>query len=252
MKRLLMSTFVIALFLFVSNVSAKSSGNWQYQTNPEEYDTMSLVTYTTELAQIIEEEKNTAQEIAQEQSKIDSLKQLLAQTNAKIDATIKEKYTVLGITEQDVLNAESEIREIKGNLELLLGLTPEELMRRKNEIDDNEARIAALKEKPVSYLWRVRDQIRELDNLLARVKANLPDQTLEYTVELNRSKRDCLYRIAGKDAVYDDASRWPELYRANKDQIDRGYNRYKRNSEDPKYDRPQDLIFPGQVFDIPR
>jgi len=46
---------------------------------------------------------------------------------------------------------------------------------------------------------------------------------------------DCLWKIANSIAVYGDASRWPEIYEANRDQI-----------SDP------DLIYPNQVFSIPR
>ena len=53
-----------------------------------------------------------------------------------------------------------------------------------------------------------------------------------YKVVYNRSKRDCLWRIAHK--VYKRAQLWPLIYMANKDQI-----------KDP------DIIFPGQSFIIP-
>ncbi len=46
---------------------------------------------------------------------------------------------------------------------------------------------------------------------------------------------DCLWKIASYISVYNDASQWPKIYEANKDKI-----------KDP------DLIYPGQVFTIPR
>ncbi|MDP6418067.1 MAG: LysM peptidoglycan-binding domain-containing protein [Candidatus Krumholzibacteria bacterium] len=48
-------------------------------------------------------------------------------------------------------------------------------------------------------------------------------------------KGECLWRIAGYWEVYDNAVEWTKIYEANKDQI-----------KDP------DLIYPKQVFDIPR
>ncbi len=246
------AAFTAMLMMIVALFSTVSAQNWRYQKTAEEYDTMSLETYQIELTQAQQRENSAKGKIAEEQRIIDSLKLRLTELDNQIAATIKEIYDILGITEDDVLAAEAEIRDIRRNLELLLGLYPEELQKRAREIAENEARINALKQKTVSYLWKVRDQIRDLESLLAQVKAKLPDQILSYEVRLNPGKRDCLYRIAGFSEVYEDATRWPELYRANKDQIDRSYNRYKRNAEDPKYDRPQDLIFPGQVFDIPR
>lgn len=46
---------------------------------------------------------------------------------------------------------------------------------------------------------------------------------------------DCLWKIASYLTVYGDASKWPEIYEANKDKI-----------------RDPDLIYPGQIFVIPR
>lgn len=55
-----------------------------------------------------------------------------------------------------------------------------------------------------------------------------------YTVRLIPERRDCLWRIAEYKFIYGDPWKWPIIYKANKDQI-----------KDP------DLIYPGQVFDIP-
>lgn len=256
MKRLIMMALLVAFVGGVVNtVSAKTKIadiNWKYERGAEEYDTMTLEIYAQELAAAQQQEKQLQADIVAEQVIIDSLNARLIELDQLIAQVSQEIYDILGITEEDVLAAEAEIAEIRQNLEMLLSLSPEELQARNAEIGKNEARINALKEKPVSYLWRVRDQIVELEDLLARVKANLPDEILSYTVELKYGNRDCLYRIAGYDEVYGDATRWPELYRANKGQIDQGFARYKRNVEEAKYDRAQDIIFPGQVFDIPR
>ena len=65
--------------------------------------------------------------------------------------------------------------------------------------------------------------------------------------------RECLYRISGYDFVFGDPAKWPYLYRANQSIIDKGFNRFKdRRGESCKYSRAADLIFPGQVLDIPR
>lgn len=53
-----------------------------------------------------------------------------------------------------------------------------------------------------------------------------------YVVKWRKKNTDCLWRIA--ETVYKDASYWPAIYLANRDQI-----------KDP------DLIFPGQRFSIP-
>lgn len=213
---------------------------------------MTYEEYEMELAQAQQREQTAREQIAEEQAKIETLRQQIADIETQIAAVIQEKYDILGITEQDVIDAENEIASIRQELELLLGLMPEELEQRKDDINLQEARIQALKEKPVSYLWDIRDKIAELDDLLARVRANLPDKPSNYEVRLIPDRRDCLYRISEYDFIYDDPSQWPTLYRANKTLIDNSYERYVRLVEESQYERPEDLIFPGQVLDIPR
>ena len=115
-----------------------------------------------------------------------------------------------------------------------------------------DARIAALKEKPVSYLWRIRDQIRDLESMKERLKSMLPDKPMNYTVREIPDRRDCLWYISEYDFIYGDPAQWPKIYRANKGVIDGAYNRYVNRVEEPKYSRSEDSIFPGQEFDIPR
>ncbi len=58
-----------------------------------------------------------------------------------------------------------------------------------------------------------------------------------YTVVLNLGKRDCLWRIAGLAAIYNDPFKWEKLYQAN-----------RKAFVDPNN---PDLIVPGQVLVIP-
>jgi nucleoid-associated protein YgaU len=241
------------MFLFAVFVSAKKEPPvWKYQQSPEEYETMTMEIYEVVLAKALEREKNAKEKIAEEQALIASIRQQLLDGDNRIAQTIQEKYLILGITEEDIINTEAEIASIRSELELLLGLLPDELLKRAEDIKLQESRIISLKEKPISYLWRIRDQIRELDELLDRVKANLPDKLVQYTVRQIPGRNDCLSRIAEYSEIYDDATQWPLIYRANKTVIDKAFNQYTNRTEDPKYSKPEDLIFPGQIFEIPR
>jgi len=65
----------------------------------------------------------------------------------------------------------------------------------------------------------------------------LPKKPEFYIVQLNKEKRDCLWRIAGFDFVYGNPWKWKLLYEANKDTM-------------PEKGNPS-LIEPGQVIKIP-
>lgn len=213
---------------------------------------MTYEQYETELAAAQTREKTAKEAIAQEQAAIESLKQQIADLEARIAAVQQEKYQILGITEQDVINAETELASINQEIQLLMGLSPDELAKRMNDIKKLEARIADLKKKPVSYLWRVAKQIKATEDMLAQLKARLPDKPGQYEVRLIPERRDCLYRIAGYENIFNDPAQWPSIYRANKGAIDNGFSKYQQNTSDPKYTKSEDLIFPGQMLDIPR
>ncbi|MCX7882840.1 MAG: DUF4398 domain-containing protein [Brevinematales bacterium] len=86
---------------------------------------------------------------------------------------------------------------------------------------------AYAKEEYLDAIDYAREAIRLADMLLAM------EEAATYTVKLNPSNRDCLWKIAGY--MYDKRYwLWPMIWRANKYQI-----------KDP------DLIYPGQVFKIP-
>ena len=213
---------------------------------------MTFDEYEIQLASAQQREKDAKEQIAQEQSQIEGLKQQIDDLARQIAAVIADKNTVLGITDQDIANAIAEIAAIRQELDLLLGLSPDELIKRLADIKKIEMQIAALKQKPATFLYRLTNQVAELDQLLARVKANLPDKSSTYTVRLVPGQRDCLYRIAAFDNVYNDPLQWPKIYSANKTIINKAYNRYTKNTSGSKFSRPQDLIFPGQEFEIPR
>jgi len=56
----------------------------------------------------------------------------------------------------------------------------------------------------------------------------------KYKVRLIPKKRDCLWRIAHYRFIYRNARLWPKIYKANISQI-----------------KNPDLIYPGQIFDVP-
>ncbi|MEW6088140.1 MAG: LysM peptidoglycan-binding domain-containing protein [bacterium] len=140
-----------------------------------------------------------------------------------------------------------------------------DIVSKTDEIKTVEEEIKKLKEKPTKYkvikgdcLWNIskiekiygdpykwkkiywanRDKIKNPDLIYPDQVFDIPrgiigagPRPTEYEVVPG----DCLWKIAGLDKIYGDPYQWPRLYKANKDQI-----------TDPK------LIYPYQVFDIPR
>jgi nucleoid-associated protein YgaU len=74
----------------------------------------------------------------------------------------------------------------------------------------------------------VNEQVKSLQNVLAT-------QVKTYTVGTWSKDRDCLWNIAKKPTIYDNAWLWPKIWQGNRDQI-----------KDP------DVIEPGQKLKIPQ
>ena len=222
---------------------------------------MTYEAYQVALVEAQTREKNAREQIAQEQSAIETLKQQLADVESRLSAVIQEMYAILGITDADIVDARNEIEAIRTGLTALQYVSGDELFSRQAELASLEARLASLKSKPVSRFWTIRDALVPVSNLAAQIRSNVPmsgSQTsvtmsgTTYSVVENPEHRDCLWRIAENAGVYGDPAQWTRLYRANKTDMDRIFDRYVKKNPNSKYTRPEDLLFPGQVLDIPR
>jgi nucleoid-associated protein YgaU len=84
-------------------------------------------------------------------------------------------------------------------------------------------------ERSIDYSNRVLNVLKDL----------VPAEPLPkyYKVRLIPRRRDCFWRIAEYEFIYNDPWKWKVIYEANRDKL--------KNPENPH------LIFPGQVFTIP-
>ncbi|MFP4522375.1 MAG: hypothetical protein ACLFQK_09540 [Fibrobacterota bacterium] len=231
-------TSVVLLLISASSVSAQVE--------------MTMEEYVIALSEAQKREQVAKESIAEEQARIEELKKQIQDTEKAIKDTKAETYALLGITEEDVIAFNEEADAIKARIDELMMLSPDELAKRMKDIKDIEKAIAELEQRPAAMLFDSIDRINELKSALENLKSNLPDKPMSYTVRLIPGRRDCLWRIAEYDDIYNNPLEWPKIYESNKGQIVEAYERYKRNTADPKYNRAADLIFPGQVFDIPR
>ncbi len=222
---------------------------------------MTYKQYENALAALQQREKNAKEQIAKEQAQIENLKRMIAECEQKISALIKEMYETLGINENDVITAESEIASIRQQLDYMLGLSSEDARKQGKDIDMQQSRISALKRKPVSFLWRIKNQIPPLEQLIEQVRAHASQTAASspqsqpvtsYTVQFVPQNHESLFRIAAYDFVYGDPNKWRELYKTNQSKIDQYYRAYVKGNSKVKYVRPEDLIFPGLILDIPR
>ncbi len=99
-----------------------------------------------------------------------------------------------------------------------------------SQMGDIDAEIAALRTR----LEEARGAVEPLASEVAELERKLQELTdlpRSYTV----IEGDWLIKISGKPRIYNDRTQWRKIFEANRDKI-----------------RHQDLIYPGQIFLIPR
>lgn len=155
-------------------------------------------------------------------TRIEKARKELAEAK-NMDTTLSHEKN-LAIAESLINKSEAELKSGKYNSS-------------EDAIDEAETMIAYIRnsiEKSAKVIVTIKateeDKADETDSKTKEKQPVLEEKT--YTVQWRKKNTDCLWRIALK--VYNDASFWPVIYIANKDQI-----------KDP------DLIFPGQKFKIP-
>lgn len=134
-----------------------------------------------------------------------------------------------------------------------------------DEIKTLEEDIKKLKEKPAKYkvikgnclwviakmekiygdpykwkkiYWANRDKIKDPDLIYPDQIFDIPREIIgagPRPTEYEVVQGDCLWKIAGLDKIYGDPYQWPKIYKANKGLIN-----------------TPELIYPYQIFDIPR
>lgn len=136
-------------------------------------------------------------------------------------------------TDQDGLDAyRKDLQALDARCDGLLALTPEELYKKRGEIDEIAAALAAAKKSRISALTEMQNLIATIEGKLTQLRNKMPKAVYdEYTVVVG----DYLWKISGKKEIYNDPMHWMRIYSYNIDQID-----------DP------DLIYPDWILKIQR
>jgi len=193
---------------------------------------MTMDEYTAQLAEWQKREAEAKAATAITEQEIEALKLEIAKTDLEIKSEWQEIYALLGTDEQAVNEYRSNLQSLESQLAELASLPPEELYKRRAELEAIEQQLAAYRESNLSMLSEMDNLIAGLEGRIAEIRASMPKGIYdEYTVV----RGDYLWKISGKDEIYNDPYQWMRIYTYNKDQI-----------KDP------DVIEPDQIFKIQR
>jgi len=191
-----------------------------------------LEEYTRQLKEWQEREASARALMAEEQKKILALKNEVETIDHEIAAVWNEIYILLGTDEDGLKGYSEDLADLWEQVEGLQALPPEELLTRQDEVDGLGKRLGELKKDKRSLLTEFGEELDLTADLLHQMKVKAPQSRNEYYMVI---RGDCLWRISGKQQIYNDPYKWPRIFSANRDQI-----------KDP------DLIYPDQRLLIPR
>jgi nucleoid-associated protein YgaU len=202
---------------------------------------MTYEVYLVELAKHKDRENAAKAEIAVLQSEIAELKSQIEATKEAIKAKWAEMLAFVGITQEEY---DAFVRGIDQFISKVNGFESQFANDFKAwglALNSADTEYAGIKSNKIAVFPRLDGKIAEAGRALENSKdarrmamSAGKGKSGTYTVRLIPERRDCLWRIAEYSDVYGDPFKWPQIYSANQDQI-----------KDP------DLIFPGQVLQIP-
>ncbi len=170
-------------------------------------------------------------------AKLDSDRVALMAQSTKLDADVKAcedaLYALLGVSREEAEAFMKELGDIEKRVDELQKMSDQELVTHRDELERIQTRLKELMNNKMAKIPRMADRIRVLEDKVAALLASITKEK-SYTVGTWARNRDCLWNIAKKKDIYDNAWLWPKIWQGNRDKI-----------KDP------DIIKPKWVLKIP-
>jgi archaellum component FlaC len=222
MKVNLRVVLVLALSLIlcaaVTAAQEMSKDQWQQE----------MQRYTTMRDDMSAKVKELASQIADMKSQSSGL-------DDQITKCMEELYALVGATPEQADAYRMEIEDAENSADALARLSDADLMERSEDVDALAAKVKGLWDNKLSLVPEFYDRLTALNQKIKSLQNTLSGQVKVYTVGTWRHDRDCLWNIAKKKDIYNNAWWWPKIWQGNRDQI-----------------RDPDIIHPGQKLKIPQ
>ena len=164
-----------------------------------------------------------------------SLKAQSMQLDNDITKCMDELYGLVGADAAKAEEYRAQIEAAERQADELMRLSDADLVAREADVTALENTVKSLWGNKLSLIPEFWDRLTELNQKVQSLKTTLANQIKTYTVGTWARDRDCLWNIAKKKDIYDNAWLWPKIWQGNRDQI-----------KDP------DVIHQGQKLMIPK
>jgi len=165
-------------------------------------------------------------------NEIAGMNQQMEQIRADTRKCRDEIYAMLGATEADVQRFRERLGRIETRVREIGRMSDDQVSQYLGELKTLEDSLTAMRREKLSVLPEFYNKIQAIQKEINDIRGRAKTST--YTVGTWAKDRDCLWNIAGREQIYNDPLMWPKIWQANTDKI-----------------RNPDLIYPGQVLNIP-
>jgi nucleoid-associated protein YgaU len=168
-------------------------------------------------------------------AQIATLKTQSQQSDDEYTKQVDALYALVGSNRQEADAYRTEIAGVENTAADLSKLSDADLLARSGDVDALAAKVKSLHDNKLSLVPEFYDRLAALGEKVQALQTTLANQVKIYTVGTWKQDRDCLWNIAKKKDIYDNAWLWPKIWQGNRDQI-----------KDP------DVIHQGQKLKIPK
>ena len=173
-------------------------------------------------------------------AEVESLQKQDADKAAALKECQDELLAMVGASADQVAAFEADLDAIDSRLNELSRLSNQDLWNRRSELDQVQGQIDAAKQNKLAAIPKYYDRLADFQNRLDALRNTLKQYAesgqgmMTYTVGTWAKDRDCLWNIAKKRSIYDNAFLWPKIYQGNRERI-----------------KNADVIEPGWILKIP-
>jgi len=185
--------------------------------------------------------------IKTEDTKIADLKSKIGATQGSIDNTWNEIYAMVAGDAEAVAAFRSMLDQFEREVKSFGALPNEELFKRQTELDTFAAKVDEL---GIDKKAKLTEFVNALESLDSRIKSIRGSIVVPYITSYVVKKGDNLWKISGKEDIYNDPFKWTDIYKANTETIKSWQTKF--DAELKEGQQEADLIYPDQEFVIPR
>jgi nucleoid-associated protein YgaU len=184
-------------------------------------------------------QKRKAEAIANSEAyslRIEELQRELAAANGEYDVVHQQILDQLGVSRDEFAMIQGKIDYFNNEIDNWNNLTDKELWKAKKSVKEMVAEYNEYRQTNYAKVPDFLGDFSDLDNRIANLQSSLDAAKPKYYEDTYTVVNgDWLSKISGYSFIYDDVSKWPIIFRANRDII-----------KDPN------LIYPNQIIKIPR